>query len=161
MNLIFKQSFFNHVTLFLGTVVTLILSIVLSATYSWSIQYLGAVPLGIFSIPLYLPMFGIFPVILVVLLLRESLNKKLILSDDYIIYIEGLAQWKERSVRIDYKNIREIVIEQTLLQKLFNIGDILVTTLATHLDSSVLMPGVKNPRHIKDLIHDRIKRDVE
>lgn len=159
--LVYKQSHLNHAMLFFGFVAISIFSLWATVNFSWTLQPIGAIPIGPNGLNVYLPMFGIFPLILLALLLRSLYDKKLVLCEDYLLYLEGLASWKERSVRIDYRNIREVTIEQTLYQKLFGIGDILVTSLSTHIDSSIRMPGVKRPRDIKNFIMERVKEEID
>ncbi len=51
-----------------------------------------------------------------------------------------------------HSNIRSIEIEQTLLQRLFNVGTIRISS-AAHSGSEIEISGIKNPMSLRDMIN--------
>ena len=105
--------------------------------------------------PFHIPLFGIIPLVLGAKLLHDMKDSKLLLYKDYVLYAKGLMSWQEHTVRIRYNHLREIEIDQTILQKLFGIGDIVLISMSSQSEDEVYMRGIPNPRHIKDLIEKR------
>jgi uncharacterized membrane protein YdbT with pleckstrin-like domain len=104
-----------------------------------------------------LPLFGIFPLFVGGILAHRVMNEKLIFHPDYLLFREGVLSWRETSSRIEYQWIREISIKQNLLQKILNVGELRVSTVATQIASEVTMPGVRDPRKVKDEIYRRME----
>ena len=111
--------------------------------------------MGRFTI--YLPLFGIFPLVICGVLAHRVLNERLIFHPDYMLFREGVVSWREISSRVEYEWIREVNIKQNLLNKLLGVGEVKVSTVATQFAAVLTMPGVRNPRTVKDEIYRRIE----
>lgn len=107
------------------------------------------------DISLKLPFFAIFPVVGVFVLIHRLFNERLVLHPEYLLFREGLLSWRELSSRIEYEHVREINIGQNIFQKLFNIGELRVSTVATQIAAEVTMTGVRRPRRVKDEVYRR------
>ena len=75
-----------------------------------------------------------FSILVIVLLIKAALNKKQYDSFCYdfyktkIAYRDSFLNLSEKEVK--YKNIREVTMRQTFVQRYFNIGDIILRTSA-------------------------------
>lgn len=148
-----RHSLFNQVPLVLLLILVTALSIY--GTYKWSFAFQEIFQLA--GISVKLPLFGIFPLFVGGILAHRVMNEKLIFHPDYLLFREGVLSWRETSSRIEYQWIREINIKQNLLQKILNVGELMVSTVATQIASEVTMPGVRDPRRVKDEIYRRME----
>lgn len=156
-NIVIHEYFLNHIVLLLTLILCVIGGIWATFTFPWSIQPLQIGKIGgiLFSFPL--PLF-ILPVMVVAAMYLRSIHDiRLVLCPEYLIYVSGVISWKEKTIRVEYSDIREIEIDQTLYQKSINVGDIIILIISTQIDSALQMPGVKNPRLIKDYLRQKIK----
>lgn len=153
----FHESIRNKLFLVSLFVVTSILACYGTVTWAWSVQM---VPLGKY-ITLPIPLFGLAPLVLFTILLHRRYDRKLILTKEYLLFVEGVVSFKEHSLRVQYRNIREIGIDQTIVQRILGVGDLLVSPLATQLESAIRMPGISNPRAAKDEIYKRVQLDQQ
>jgi uncharacterized membrane protein YdbT with pleckstrin-like domain len=150
-NIIFHSSIFNFPVLLTITVLANIFAIYSFFYWGWSIQWISfwaiKIPISFFLLP---------AIALLVTLITKTFNEKLILTDEYLLLIQGIFSWKQESVRMEYHSIKEVIIEETLVQRILGIGDIRCTTIATGNIAHVTMIGLRNPRSVKDLINLRI-----
>lgn len=148
---VINQDVLNQGPLLFVFFLSIYLLFALSQLYPWSVQ---TIDLTAFDLPL--PLFGIFPLIIGARLIHTLLDKRVVLTDEYLNFIEGRLSWKEKTIRVGYDHIREIEIDNTLYQKMLGVGDLGITAIATTLEPTIKMPGVRNPRKIKDIIRQRI-----
>lgn len=151
-NLIFQTSYLHYLPLVFGIVASAALTIYGMIYWEWSIQWVRIysynIPLLIFALP---------GVIFLVVLLFQAHNEKLILTPQYALFIQGILRWRQNSVRMEYQSIKEVNIEETILQRLLGLGDIRCTTVVSVGQQYATMPGLRNPRRVKDIILDRIR----
>lgn len=143
-----RQSIYNQIPLVLLILGSIWLLIWTSVNFDWAVHTFEFGPI---SFPL--PLGGIITLVLVAILIHKLYDNKLIITDEYLLFIHGCLNWKEKSIRLEYSFIREIEIDQTIPQKFLGVGDIIVTLVATSLDSNKKLPGVRNPRKVKDLLY--------
>ena len=153
--IVLTQNFLNQLPMLVALAFSFPAAIWLSIAYPWSVEHLE-IPLFNFAFPL--PLFAIIPLLLLGALFHALYNVRLILCPEYLIYVEGALNWKEKSIRVEYEHIREIEIDQTIYQRIVNVGDILVTVVATSIESSLIVPGVHDPRAVKDLIREFVAK---
>ena len=149
-NKAFRSSIWNFPHLLIGLLASVLLSWYSVLYLPWSVQYITP------GIPIPIPLTGIVVLTFLAFLFHAITDSRLILCSDYVLYIEGLASWKKHSIRILYRHIREIEIDQTILQQIFNTGDIFVLSVASKDSSDIHMRGVRAPRKVKDLIEARM-----
>lgn len=150
-NIIVRQASLNQLPLIIAFVASIFLTFWAPLHYPVTLQ---EIDLGIITFSL--PLFGLFPLVIAAALVRSLGNYRLILTPEYIYYAEGIFNWKEKTIRIEYNHIREIEIDQTMFQRIFGMGDLVITVVATSIESSTNMPGIWRPRKIKDLIRSRM-----
>jgi len=82
-------------------------------------------------------------------------NERLVLTPQYIIHVVGRISWRVRSVRLEYAHIQEIEIEQTVFQRILDVGDISIVALGGAKVATIHMHGLAHPRGVKDLIRSK------
>lgn len=152
-----RQSFLNYGFFILVVGAFTLFSIYLTFLYPWSMQTIWSSEF----VSLKIPLFALIPLALFAHLLHLVLDKKMVFTDSYILFLEGLMSWKEKSIRAHYFNIKEIEIDQTIYQRIFGLGDLTITTVATQIESALMMPGIRNSRQIKDFINERMVSQLE
>lgn len=153
---VIRQSFLNHGLMIFLIALSVPLSIYLSVRFPWAMQPL----IRSEFVTIKLPFFAIVPLVIVAKLMHSSRDLKMVFTDDYVLFITGLMSWREKSIRLHYFNIKEIGIDETLYQKLFGLGDLIITAVATQIESAIRMPGVRNARMIKDFINQRMDAQI-
>ena len=106
-----------------------------------------------FSVPI--PILAVIPLILLGMLLHATYNTRLVVCPEYLLFVSGIISWREKSIRLDYNRIQEIEIDESIPQKILAIGDIIITPIATGIESQIKIPGVSRPRIVKDLIREK------
>lgn len=153
-NVIIRQSWLNQLGPILLALLTLALTSYLTIIFpeyttitsesGWSLPLLNFIPLTI--------------------LLRSAFhihNERFVVTPEYLIDVEGRLAWRERSTRIEYHRVQEIKIEETIVQRIFGLGDVTVVPLAGSDGVPICLRGVIQPRLVKDLIRQRKReRDV-
>ncbi len=149
-NLIFTQSWLNQFPLLLATAALTALMTYLTFEYpGYSFLHLNS-KWGAFDAPILF----IVPAVLLMKALYIIYNEKFILTPQYMIHVSGRLNWKERTVRLEYSRIQEIEIDQTILQKIFNLGDVIVLPVAGSSATNIHMHGARSPRMVKDAIRE-------
>lgn len=77
-------------------------------------------------------------------------STKYVVTNCRIIYITGLISVSIKEVRLD--DVRGVNLNQTILERLINVGSINIGTAAT-AETEISMTGVKSPKKIFDLIN--------
>jgi uncharacterized membrane protein YdbT with pleckstrin-like domain len=109
-----------------------------------------------YDITFGLPLLGLLPLMLMGNIVVRLMNYKYVLTPDYVLEIEGLMALVEKSVRLHYIHLRGIEIERSVLQKLFNLGDLRLGSAIAQGDAEIVMKGIYNPRRVKDIINERM-----
>ncbi|MCO6430426.1 MAG: PH domain-containing protein [Deltaproteobacteria bacterium] len=152
-NIIYHTSFLHFLPLLIAALAAAVFAFYASFEWKWSVQW---AEIGGYTVPL--PLFGLPAIVLMVMLICRKYNEKLILTPEYVLFIEGIIRWKQESVRMDYASIKEVTIEETILQRLLGLGDVCcLTAAASAAHKTATMPGVRSPRKIKDLIMERVR----
>ncbi|MCB0325882.1 MAG: hypothetical protein KDD69_20025 [Bdellovibrionales bacterium] len=147
-NFVVTESWRNQLVLLAVLIFGTALLIYLTADYPE--MFVQRIEFGELVLPL--PLFPIYALALLALLLHRLLNECFVLAPDYLLYIEGRLSWRRRTIRLYYQDIREIEIDQTLAQRVVNTGNVTVTPLAVGVERTLVVDGVKNPRLLKDLL---------
>lgn len=103
------------------------------------------------------PLLFLPALICIALFAHRTWNSRVVLTPEYLLYIQGILSWRQRSIRLDYARIQEIEISETILQKLLGVGDLTATPISTSMEDMISIRGVLNPRVCKDLIREKIK----
>ena len=155
-NIVIYRSPLNEIPRGIVLLALYVATIYVSWTYPESIQYVSLGELFGRELSMGLPLFGIVPLVFMGAISHSLLNFRYVLTPDYVMEIEGLLDLREKSVRLHYIHIRGMEIDRSVLQKLLNIGDLRLGSAVAHGDSEIVMKGIYNPRHYKDIINQRI-----
>jgi uncharacterized membrane protein YdbT with pleckstrin-like domain len=150
-NVIIRQSWFNQLGAILLTLITLALTSYLTIIFP---EY-TTLPL---EIGWSLPLLNFIPLAILLRSVFHIHNERFVVTPEYLIDVEGRLAWRERSTRVEYQRIQEIKIEETIVQRIFGLGDVTVVPLAGSDGEPICLRGVTHPRLVKDLIRQR-KRD--
>ncbi|RIL03485.1 MAG: hypothetical protein DCC75_12925 [Proteobacteria bacterium] len=154
--LIAPKSVFNYGLHILVFLFACALMIYLTVKFDWSVQYFGLGQWLGYKIRLGLPLFGIFPLIALVWVVRSIYDELYILTDEYALKIMGRCSLTGKTIRLNYVNMRGVNIEKNLYQRLFDVGDLVVESDVTTAGSQIRMKGISNPRFYKDLLQKKM-----
>ena len=83
-----------------------------------------------------------------------------IVYNDYFIKEENLVEIKgifsKKKIAIPYKSISNILVDKSILGRIFNFGDIQVNTMSA-VNNSIILKGIKHPEKILNLIEKFIE----
>jgi membrane protein YdbS with pleckstrin-like domain len=149
-NIIIRQSWLNQCGMILLILMTL------AGTSYVSLLYPEYTTIDS-NIGVSIPLLNLIPLTMVLRCAFTIYNERFVITPEYLIDVEGRLAWRERSTRIEYHRVQEIKIEETILQRLFNLGDVTVVPLAGTEGIPICLRGVSHPRTVKDLIRQHKK----
>jgi uncharacterized membrane protein YdbT with pleckstrin-like domain len=86
-----------------------------------------------------------------------AFNQRLCLCDEYVSSYSGLLGPSLRTTRLLYEHVRGVEIEQSILQRCLNIGDLHVGSDVSKGEGEMVIKGVRKPDDIKDLLLERVR----
>ena len=147
-NLIFSQSWWNQLPL-----VTCALLLAVGMGYlTQKFPAQTIIPISVNSWVIDFSYLALIPLIVLAKAAFKIYNERFVLSPEYMIHITGRISWRERSVRLEYGRIQEIEIDQTILQRILGLGDVIIIPIAGTTQTTIHMHGVSSPRGVKDEI---------
>ncbi len=152
-NVIIRQSWLNH----LGAIFVTLLVLAVTSYLSVRFADYTTLPLGQ---DWSLPVLNFLPLVILLRSAFDIYNERFVVTPEYLIDVEGRLAWRERSTRIEYHRVQEIKIEETIIQRIFKLGDVTVVPLAGTEDGPICLRGVVHPRLVKDLIRQQ-KREKD
>lgn len=155
-NIVVNRHYLDELPRIVLLILLYILAIYVSIKVPVTVQY---IPLGSlfgkqFSIGL--PLAGIVPLMLMANIAHSLMNYRYVLTPDYVMEIEGLLDFREKSQRLHYIHIRGMEIEKSVFQKMFNLGDLKLGSPVAQADAEIVLRGIRDPRRFKDIINQRI-----
>jgi uncharacterized membrane protein YdbT with pleckstrin-like domain len=76
------------------------------------------------------------------------------LKEENILEVRGILSKKK--IAIPYKSITNILVDKSVLGRIFNFGNIQVSTMSSE-DKSIILKGIKHPEKILSLIENFIE----
>jgi len=107
--------------------------------------------IGKTTLYLYLPILTLIPGAVLGKILINMYDAKYIIDDDGVEAQIGLVSFNLRQPKLRWEDIRGVEPNQTIWERLFGIGSVLIGSAMTQ-DVEVVMAGVANPRAIQLLI---------
>ena len=159
-DIVINPSLLAQLHILLAVLVTTVMAIYLAVSFDWGSQTLTLGQVLKHELRITLPLFGIVPLVLLGTLSHRLLDRRYLLCNDYILEVEGLLAWKLRTVRLRYLHIRGLEVDRTILQHLFNVGDLRVGGEISPEDTDIVMTGIYKPERYKDIIKERINQKV-
>lgn len=99
---------------------------------------------------------GVVGVGLLLLVAWKCLNQRLCFCETYVSRYAGILSTNLRTSRLLYKHVRGVEIEQSILGRILNIGDIHVGSDNSRSTAEIVLRGVRNPERIKDMLLQRV-----
>lgn len=158
-SLVLYRSPLSQIGLSLILIVLTAVAIVVSVCFPMTVL---RVPLLFHGIPMRLivPLIGIVPFVLFLMLARRLLNHRYVLTADSVSEVKGLVGLRLVWSQLDYKDIREVVVYQDSVQQMMNLGDIQIGSDVN--EEEIVLRGIHNPLRLKLIIRERMnaKRGV-
>ena len=149
-NIIVRQSWLNQYMLVGVTLIFEAAIIYLNVEFAREGDF--DISLGSLSIPtIYLP---IIPLLVLARAAFTIYNERLVITPEYLIHVTGRLSWSARTSRLDYNQVQEIETIQSIPQRILGVADIHITPIGRDLKGSIMMPGLRNPRAVKDVIRN-------
>lgn len=149
--MIFTQSWWNQLPIICAFAALEVITIALTLRFPESTSLKLPVGAGDVSIS-YLPP---LPLFVFGKAAFRVLNERLVVTPSYLIHVTGRLSWQERSVRLEYPHIQEIETVQTVMQRIFGLGDIIITPIGGGTaKNAICIQGLANPRAVKDVIRN-------
>ena len=101
-------------------------------------------------------MAAIFYIACIAIYKRNSIL--LIVNSDKITLERGIMA--RQSIEISTRNIRTIQVNQSIMQRLLNVGDICVASSGTDV-YEITAPAMPNPKEIRDILHLSERSDTD
>jgi len=149
-NLLIHQSWKNQLPAYTLFLILEVLVVYASITVGDS----SSVSVPGFSVPLSISTLKVFPLLVLLKAAFSVLNERLVVTPTYMIHVIGRLWWRERTVRLEYGQVQEVEISQSLLQKVLGIGDLIFKPMGGNDRNSIYMKGVPQPRVVKDVIRN-------
>ncbi len=97
--------------------------------------------------------FAIIPMGILLELVRCYNNDLYVLERERIVHHAGLLSWTYHVPSIRYYDIRAVQVNQAIIGRIFNFGDVELSTAAQE-HSELVITGIHNPREFCRLIED-------
>jgi hypothetical protein len=152
-NLVMYRSPFSQVGLSFALIICIGLAILFSVHFPETIV---TVPFTLHGQPLQLvlPILGILPLSVFLVLARRLLNHRYILTADSVSEVRGLVGLRLRWSQLSFKDVREVVVYQDPVQQFFDLGDIQIGSDVN--EEEIVLRGIHNPLRIKLIIRERM-----
>lgn len=113
-------------------------------------------PFGSYRIYLDLPTLMLMPFGKLVYLLWKAYDAKFIIDSRGIEMTVGMLSLSQKRVKVRYEDIRAIELEQTILARILNYGDVLIGSAATG-EIEIIIDSVAAPKEVQEMI--QVERD--
>ncbi len=100
-------------------------------------------------------------ILLLLFVVWRCFNRRLCFCDMYVSLYSGILSPSLRTSRLLYHHVRGVEIEQGIVQRLLNLGDIHVGSDNSRMKSEIVLTGIKNPELVKDNLLDRVRTAIE
>ncbi len=99
---------------------------------------------------------GIVGIFLLLVVLWRCRNEKLCFCDMYVSRYTGILGNSLRTSRLLYHHVRGVEIEQSIIDRLLDLGDIHVSSDNSRASAEIVIRGVRRPERIKDILLERV-----
>lgn len=146
----------------IGGVVVFGLAVVLSAglskTFPGTIIVGEILPLGLSTVYLKLPLFWLIPLTCWIHLFFKMYNVRYSADTRGVEAVVGILSLNQRIIRVRYEDVRSIETDQTVVERMLDVGDVEIGTAGT-AGVELTLAGVGAPKEVQDMIQaERDKR---
>lgn len=86
--------------------------------------------------------------------IREYNATEFVIDKEKVSYIRNWIDYNRTDIR--YENIKEVVVKQSVLKKLFNLGDVSLISNISSNNAGITFFNIENPLQIYSLLQERI-----
>ena len=128
-----------------------VLSVWLSSTFPGSIITGKLFSIGSTTLMLSLPLYWFIPFLTIMFTIVRIYNVRYVIDNRGIEAKTGILSMHQRITRVRYEDIRSIELEQTLLERMLDIGDVEISTAATGA-VEIIFQGIAAPQEVQDML---------
>lgn len=107
--------------------------------------------IGDWELRLALPIFWLMPFIAIGSTVAKIYDVRYTINQREIQAIIGILAFNKRITGVRYEDVRSVEIEQTLLGRIFNFGDVEISTAATGT-VEIIFRGIESPTEVQDML---------
>ena len=108
------------------------------------------------EVGLLVPVFGIVPIAVLLAAFCSIFNSRFVVGAESVRCVIGLLTPGLRTLEIYYNNVRMIEVEQTGLQRMFDLGNLRIGSLISE-EGDVVLAGIRHPYQYKNLVERRMR----
>ncbi len=138
--------------------VLIVKGITLSSYFPGSVMSGPLISLGSYEIWLSLPLFWLLPAFWLGMLIVRIYNVRYSADERGLEAITGILSFSQKITRVRYEDVRSLELDQTLLERILDVGELEVGTAGT-AGVEMAFEGVGAPFSIKKLIQFRRKQE--
>jgi uncharacterized membrane protein YdbT with pleckstrin-like domain len=138
-------------------VVLSVVSIFLTHLFPESVIEGKLLTLGSRTLMFALPLFWLLPVCGAGNIIFRIYNVRYVIDSRGIEAKVGILAMNQRITRVRFEDIRSVETEQTMLERILNIGDVEIGTAATG-DIEIIFQGIAAPTEVQDMIQSERDR---
>lgn len=150
----------SEIKLIVGFVILGIASIILTQHFPESIISGRLFSVGSAHVELSIPLFWFMPLAALLLGVLRIYDVRYVIDSRGLEARVGILGLNQRITRVRYNDIRSAETEQTIIERMLNVGDVEVGTAAT-ADIEIIFQGVAAPQELQSLIQRERDRSLQ
>lgn len=127
------------------------LCVLISRSWTWSVLSAPLFSIGSTTIWLSLPIFWFVPFITLMMAAVNIYNVRYSINSRGIEARIGILSFNQRVTTVRYEDIRSIEVEQTILDRMLDIGRVEISTAATGT-IEIIFSGIAVPEEVHDML---------
>ena len=125
--------------------------VVLSREYPGTVIVGPLFRIGSWVFILHLPLLWFFPFTAFVVMSVRIYNVRYVIDARGIEARVGILSFKQRITRVRYEDVRSVETDQSLLDRVLDIGNLEVSTAATGM-IEIVLEGIASPKEVQDML---------
>jgi uncharacterized membrane protein YdbT with pleckstrin-like domain len=142
----------SELKLILVFFIACVLSIILSRHFPGSVITGEVISIGSTKLVLSLPLYWLIPAITLMSAVVRIYDVKYVVDGSGIETRIGILSLHQRVTRIRFEDIRSAETEQSISERMLDIGDVFIGT-AAQAGIEIAMEGIASPEEVQDMIH--------
>ncbi len=126
-------------------------AVLLSMHFDWSIIEGELISWGDTRLVLKLPLFSLVPLMSLMMLIVPIYDATLTVDSRGIEMRRGILGLRQHIMRVRFEDIRGVEVDQTLLERILNVGTLGIGT-AAQSDVEIYIDGIPAPLELKEMI---------
>jgi uncharacterized membrane protein YdbT with pleckstrin-like domain len=142
----------SELKLILVFFIACVLCIVLSRQFPGSVMTGSLISWGSWKLMLSLPLYWLIPAITLMMAVIRIYDVRYIVDGSGIETRVGILSVHQRVTRIRFEDIRSAETEQSITERMLDIGDVFIGT-AAQAGIEIALEGIASPESVQDMIH--------